>query len=737
VEKEETRPTARPTTTVGSVVQQQQQQNNPLPYYATNNNNVNNAVNTNNNVNNNNNNSPLYNAVATCGGGKVGNGLCSKINECCSTFGFCGTSDSHCSNRAPVSSASAAATTNAGTTTTTTANTMNGGAGQAVTEATSSIVGTCGGGSIGNTICPNSSECCSQYGFCGTTLQHCLGKQNNENNVPVQQPQQQQQQQPQFDATIDNNNGGPTVVTSGGIQYGGGHPEPLPSSTTTTTTTTTTTQGYSSTNINTIPHGTNKKIIGYFAGWQWYDRNKLADPSNFDFRKLQRVNYAFFQFDKQGELYGIDRWGDPQVLFGPYSSMLGGGVQKCSYDGPHDVNCGYHEHNEGLIYRAHQVGTEVFPSIGGWTLSDNFPSVSADPTARENFAENCIKILKYYDFDGIDIDWEYPGFVDHSGTPADKENYTKLLQAIRYRLDNLTRQTGKSYGLTAALPCNPKHIDNLEVDKLANILTEFNLMSYDLFGAWDPVTGANAPLYHQGFGDEDFNIHSCVENYVALGAPSERMNIGLPFYGRSFKGATALNQPHGGNDEANWPDDEGTPQYYNIYNKLPYMIQMRDNIGKTQYAYTKRGDPKLPPGGEMLPEGLVSFDDERAICDKVHYAQQNDLGGFIIWELSGDLLEDLRTPLLDITNKKLGNPSFQCCMLHSIDECEKERLEEEKRQQQQNQNQGGYSNSFGFDMNTWGGNENIRIQNGSVLVSPSIVSTIVIGCLSVLTTTWL
>lgn len=335
-------------------------------------------------------------------------------------------------------------------------------------------------------------------------------------------------------------------------------------------------------------------------------------------------------------------------------------------------------------------------------------------------------------------DWEYPGFVEHSGTPNDKENYTKLLQSIRYRLDNLTRETGKTYGLTAALPCNPKHIENLEVDKLANILTEFNLMSYDLFGAWDPITGANAPLYHQGFGNEDFNIHSCVENYVALGAPRERMNIGLPFYGRSFKHATGFNQPHGGNDEANWPDDEGTPQYYNIYNKLPYMIQMRDNIGKTQYAYTKRDDPKLPLGGEMLPEGLVSFDDERAICDKVHYAQQNDLGGFIIWEISGDLLENLRTPLLDVTNKKLGNPSFQCCMLHSIDECEKERLEEEKKQQQQQQyqNQGGYSNSFGFDTSTWG-NESIRFQNGSLRVSLSIISVIVIGCVFVVTLIWL
>lgn len=156
---------------------------------------------------------------------------------------------------------------------------------------------------------------------------------------------------------------------------------------------------------------------------------------------------------------------------------------------------------------------------------------------------------------------------------------------------------------------------------------QFNLMSYDFHGSWvrsyslscmmsymlvgfsinfwhalfytqnrfdsteqDEVTGTNAPLYYQGFGNEEFNIHRCVQNYVALGVPRDRISefvvvvsvlfrllcylecifsslfctvsshpkdIGLPFYGRSFKFATALNQNHGGNDLANWPDDEG------------------------------------------------------------------------------------------------------------------------------------------------------------------------------------
>lgn len=41
---------------------------------------------------------------------------------------------------------------------------------------------------------------------------------------------------------------------------------------------------------------------------------------------------------------------------------------------------------------------------------------------------------------------------------------------------------------------------------------------------WDNVTGANAPLYYQGYGNEEFNIHRCVENYVARGVPRNKIS---------------------------------------------------------------------------------------------------------------------------------------------------------------------------------------------------------------------
>lgn len=90
------------------------------------------------------------------------------------------------------------------------------------------------------------------------------------------------------------------------------------------------------------------------------------------------------------------------------------------------------------------------------------------------------------------------------------------------------------------------------------------------------------------------------------------------------------------------------------------LTSVRDEQTMTQYAFYGASGWSLP--------GMVSFDDERAICDKTEYAQEHNLGGYIIWELSGDLMPDLSTPLLDAANAKLINPNLDCASLgHSAD----------------------------------------------------------------------
>lgn len=259
-------------------------------------------------------------------------------------------------------------------------------------------------------------------------------------------------------------------------------------------------------------------------------------------------------------------------------------------------------------------------------------------------------MIKAYDFDGIDIDWEYPGYAPHSGRDVDTINYNLFLQAIRDALDEYGRQTGRFYGLTAALPCGPTIIDNIQINEVKDILTEFNLMTYDFHGSWNAKTGVNAPLYDQdGAESEHFSLHACAQTWMEGGARPEQVNIGLPFYGRSFagKGITGLNQPHEGvGDLTAWSADEGSPQYFNIVDKISGFTSFRDEQTKTQLAYNSAG--------------FLSYDDERAICDKCEYGVDHALNGYIIWEISGDLMEDLSQPLLDACNNRINDLTKRC-----------------------------------------------------------------------------
>ena len=85
---------------------------------------------------------------------------------------------------------------------------------------------------------------------------------------------------------------------------------------------------------------------------------------------------------------------------------------------------------------------------------------------------------------------------------------------------------------------------------------------------------------------------------------------------------------------------------YNIASKISGFMSLRDEQTKTQYAYST--------------SGFLSYDDERAMCDKTQYAMDLNLSGYIIWEISGDLMPDLSTPLLDAANNRLNEPNGRC-----------------------------------------------------------------------------
>lgn len=122
---------------------------------------------------------------------------------------------------------------------------------------------------------------------------------------------------------------------------------------------------------------------------------------------LDERNFAFFQTDRQGNIWGTDTWADPNILYGPFDwNPPPDAPTYCSWRSATERTCNAHRSEEGLIHLAHAAGAEVYPSLGGWSLSDPFPAMAADGEARRNFVEKCVELIEEYGFDGLDIDWE-------------------------------------------------------------------------------------------------------------------------------------------------------------------------------------------------------------------------------------------------------------------------------------------------------------------------------------------
>ncbi|CAI7636880.1 unnamed protein product [Penicillium crustosum] len=381
------------------------------------------------------------------------------------------------------------------------------------------------------------------------------------------------------------------------------------------------------------------KVIGYYESWYALKDCHQFPPSAVPVEGLTYVNFAFAYVDPNS--YDV----------GPMSS-----------DTPAEL------FTQTAVVRTLKSGNgdlEVFVSIGGWIFSDNktetqpvfgdiasceysqaiYPSLtnfSKAPPKRQIFAKNLVKFMQHYGFDGVDIDFEYPGASDRGGKEEDVENYVKLFETPRHTFD--ASEKG-NYGLSFTIPSSYWYLRWFDFKGMMKHADWVNLMSYDLYGVWDrddPI--GSIVLAHTNLTE----IKEAAELLWRNNVPPEKVVLGLGFYDRSFqlkdkKCSDAGCAFAGAANKGSCTDNAGTLAYFEIQDII------RDQ--KPKIIHDKEAAVNYIVFDD---DQWVSFDNNETFKQKVDWADSVGLGGVMIWSIDQDdndfsALTDLlgRSPVTD------------------------------------------------------------------------------------------
>lgn len=292
---------------------------------------------------------------------------------------------------------------------------------------------------------------------------------------------------------------------------------------------------------------------------------------------------------------------------------------------------------------------KILPSIGGWTLADPF-FFFTDKTKRARFVYSVKEFLQTWKFfDGVDIDWEFPGGKGANpdfGSPEDGDVYVNLMKELREMLDELSHSTGRKYELTSAISAGWDKIQVVDYSKAQNYMDHIFLMSYDFKGAWsNDSLGHQTPLYAPEWNPkETYTTDFGVKYLLAQGVTPKKIIVGVAMYGRGWTGVHGYkdNNPFTGNAtgpvKGTWQD--GVVDYREIANEIAQgkWEFHYDNVAQAPYVFR-------PSTGD-----LVTYDNARSVIEKGKYVRNNKLGGLFAWEIDAD-----NGDLLNAMNMGLGN----------------------------------------------------------------------------------
>uniref|UniRef100_A0A6B2E6R6 Putative chitinase n=1 Tax=Phlebotomus kandelakii TaxID=1109342 RepID=A0A6B2E6R6_9DIPT len=261
-----------------------------------------------------------------------------------------------------------------------------------------------------------------------------------------------------------------------------------------------------------------------------------------------------------------------------------------------------------------------------WTIgadSGGFAEMVKDHASRKHFIQSLKSVLETYRLDGIDLDWEFPGGFDRQ-----RQHFSQLLHEIRREY----QREHRTYLLTVAVAAPRPIIDvAYDVGEINSYADFINIMTYDyhFYASSSPMTGINAPLFartnEKGLLGM-LNINYTAHYWVEQGMERDKIVIGLPTYGHSFRLANPLNR-HIGSPAT----DFGATGVSGFTSYSEVCWFQENNIFVTTVYDNETCSPFTSAGTEW-----ISYDDVVSLECKTKWVKENDFGGVMIYSLNAD-----------------------------------------------------------------------------------------------------